>query len=385
MKNEKTNYTNTKTKQMKTIFIALSATLFLIACGGAADADIKAKLDELKAQRDALNGEIAKLEEQFAATDTTKKEKVKAVELLKVQIAPFMNFIDIQGKIDADENISLSAEMGGTVTKLNVKPGDEVSKGQILMETDNKIILQGIAELQNALDLANTLYTKQKNLWDQKIGTELQFLQAKNQKESLEKKMATLQEQLDMTRIKSPINGTVDAVDIKLGQMAAPGWPVIRVVNFDNLKVKGEVAESFAGKVKKGDMVQLFFPDITDSVITANVTFAAKVINPLTRTFTVEVKLNNNVHYHPNMVAVLKIIDYKNDKAMQVPVGVIQKTETENFIYTSENGAAKKVVVKVGRIYNGNAEILDGLKENDQVIVKGYQDLNEGEKLQAIN
>ena len=357
---------------------AISLGVIFTSCGG--EVDKKAQLDQLKKDREALNEQIIKLETELSKTDTTADERLRKIEWSAIKLTTFKEYVDIQGRIDADENVSLSPEMGGLITKINVKTGDEVSKGQILAETDNKVIVQGIAELQNALDLATTLFDKQKNLWDQKIGTELQFLAAKNQKESLEKKMMTLQQQLDMTRIKSPINGTIDAVDVKVGQMSAPGFQAIRVVNFDNLKVKGEVSEGFSGKVKKGDVVEVFFPDMHDS-LTAKIDFASKVISPLTRTFTVQVNLDGKKDYHPNMVAVMKIVDYMKEHATVIPVNLIRTTDDGEFVFIEENNLVRKVKVKSGRIYNGNAEITEGLKEGDHLITKGYQELNEGEKI----
>lgn len=305
-------------------------------------------------------------------------DKTKTVEVLSLQTQVFNNYVEVQGKVDADENVSVNAEMPGTVSKIFVQLGDQVSIGQILAELDSKVILQGIAEIQSALDLATTLFEKQKNLWDQKIGTEVQFLGAKSQKESLEKRMASLQEQLKMSRIISPINGIVDAIDIKIGQATMPGLPAMRVVNMNSLKVKGEVAESYLAKVKSGNDVIVIFPDMMDTVRT-KITYAAKVISPLNRTFTATVNLDGKKEYHPNMIAILKIVDYSNPKAYVVPVSTIQKAQEGDYVFIAENKKAKKVKVKVGRTYNGNAEILEGLNETDKLITRGFQELNEGE------
>ena len=315
-----------------------------------------------------------------AATDSTKNDKIKTVEIIRMTPQLFNSYIDIQGKVDADENISVNAEMGGTVSKINVHLGDEVSTGQVLAELDSKVIQQGVSELQGALDLVTTLFEKQKNLWDQKIGTEVQFLSAKNQKESLEKKMSTLQQQLEMSKIKTPISGIVDAIDIKLGQATMPGLPAIRVVNMNSLKVKGEIAESYLAKVKTGNDVEIIFPDMLDSV-KSKISYVAKVISPLNRTFTVTMNLEGSKEYHPNMIAIVKIIDYSNPKAFVVPVNAIQKAEEGDFIFIANGKTVKKVRIKAGRIYNGKAEVIDGLKEGDLFIAKGFQDLNEGEEI----
>src|SRR5688572_22850434 len=171
---------------------------------------------------------------QDTGADSLANAKIKTVEIVPAAPQVFSSYIDVQGKVDAEENVALNAEMPGTVAKINVRLGDAVGAGQVLAELDSKVIQQGIAELQGGLELATTMFEKQKNLWDQKIGTEMQYLQAKNQKESLEKKMATLQEQLKMSKIISPISGIVDAIDIKVGQATMPGMPAIRVVNMNS-------------------------------------------------------------------------------------------------------------------------------------------------------
>lgn len=359
---------------MKKILFILVISIVFAACGSKQDNKQEA-LQKLLQQRDELNKQITQLEKELVKSDSSVSSKL--VELNAITFSSFKNYVDVYGKVDADENIYLGSEMGGAITKILVKPGDEIAKGQLLAETDNKVLLQGIAELQNALDLATNLFNKQKNLWEQKIGTELQYLTAKNQKESLEKKMQTLQQQLEMTKIKSPINGTVDAVDSKIGQMAIPGMPFIRVVNFENLKIKAEVPENYAGKVKKGDSVLIILPDLKDTIQT-KINFVAKVINTLNRTFTIEVGLNKK-EYHPNMIAVVKIISYNKPSALSVPVALVQQSNNEKYIMIAENGKAAKRLVKTGQSYNGIIEVVEGLKEGELIITKGYQDLNNGD------
>lgn len=359
----------------------LFATIIAFAGCGKQKEDKKAELQKLKTEQESLNKKIKQLEKEVATSGTSvNSESSKVVSVREIRKQYFEHYLEVQGKVDADENIAVSAEMSGIVKQINVKEGQQVSKGQVLAELDNRIIQQGVAELQGSIDLANTMFQKQKSLWDQKIGTEVQFLSAKNQKESLELKMATLKEQLAMSRIKSPINGTVDEVSLKLGQAVMPGMPAVRVVNSSNLKIKAEVAESYYGSVKQGAKVLVNFPNSSDSLVT-QVSYATKVVNPLNRTYTVEVRLNNNNDFHPNMTALLKINDYKSTKpVITVPVANIQNSEEGQFVYISQNLKVRKVLVKVGRIYNGMAEILSGLNEGDLLIIKG-QDLNEGEQL----
>lgn len=362
---------------MKTTILYITLAAMMVACG---TPDKKAELEKLRSQKAELETKIATLEEELAKTDTT-KEKLVDVVATPLTTQPFKTYIEVQGHIDADENVSLSSEMPGTITKINVKVGDEVSKGQVLAETDARATQQQIADLQTSLDLATQVYQKQKNLWDQKIGTEIQFLQSKNTKESLENKIATMQEQVRMSKIISPINGTIDAVNIKIGQAVAPGVSAINVINFSNLKIKADVSESYASRVKIGNEALVLFPDIHDS-ITSKVNYASRAINNLTRTFSVEVLLDKSKEYHPNMVAKLKINDYQSATPMvTVPVKFIQKGTSESYVFVAENGKVTKKVITISHEYNGNAEISTGLKAGDMLITEGYDLVNEGDKV----
>ncbi len=364
---------------MKKIFLIPGIALILTACHSAGDP--KAELEKLKKQEVELKVKIAALESSLnTKTDSAVSGIAVAVEILKPEI--FKNYINIQGRVDADENVSISSEMPGTIVKINVKVGDAVTKGQVLAETDAIAINQSIADLQTNTDLVNQIFQKQKNLWDQKIGTEIQFLQAKTNKESMEKKMAALLQQLSMTKIVSPINGTVDAVDIKVGQLAAPGMPSIRVINFSNLKVKADVAEGYASKIKKGSEVIVRFPDTDDSII-STVNYTSRAINTSTRSFTVEVLLDNQKEYHPNMVARLNINDYKSAKpVIIVPIRTVLKDETNaSFVMVAEGGKAKKQIITIGKEYNGKAEVTSGLKEGDLIVTAGYDVVNDGDAI----
>jgi membrane fusion protein (multidrug efflux system) len=359
------------------LFIVISA--IFVACGSGST-DKKAELEKLRTEKAALDTKIATLEEELAKSDTTKQKLVDVIAM-PLTAQPFKTYIEVQGRIDADENVSLSSEMPGTITRINVKVGDEVRKGQVLAETDSRAVEQQIADIRTSLDLATQVYQKQKNLWDQKIGTEIQFLQSKNTKESLENKISTMQEQVRMSKIISPINGTIDAVNIKIGQAVAPGMPAINVINFSNLKIKAEVSESYANRIKVGNEVQVLFPDMHDS-ITSKVNYASRAINNLTRTFGVEVLLDNKKEYHPNMVAKLKINDYQSaTPKLVVPVKYIQKGTNENFVLVSENGKVVKKVITITHEYNGMAEVAEGLKDGDLLITEGYDLINEGDNV----
>lgn len=353
--------------------IYLAVILVIAACGKPKDK--KAELAELKKQRTELDKKIESLEKEVGAKTVQAVTDVSALEIVP---ATFKNYLEVQGRVDAEQNVQVNPEAPGVITGIYVTAGQRVSRGQVLAQLDDKVLRQSISQLQTQLELANSLYRRQKNLWDQKIGTEVQFLTAKSQKEGLERQMGVLRSQQSMYKIKSPISGTIDKMELKLGQAAQPGMPGITVVNTNNLRVKANVAESYAGRVNQGDEVEVILPDVPDSLKT-RVTFASRVIDPVSRSFNVEVKLPERGVYRPNMLAILRIVDYKASNAITIPVNSIQKSETSDYVYIVENGKAKRANIRTGKVSDGKAEILVGLKAGDKVIVNGAQDLNEGD------
>lgn len=361
-------------------FSLIATTLFACSKGS----DKKAQLEELKKEQATIKTKILALEAELASNDTT-ADKSKLVAITEMQPSTFKHFIEVQAKVEGDEDVLLSAESAGSITSISIEAGDKVSVGQILATIDDKIIRQTISEAKSQHDLALQVFNRQKNLWDQKIGSELQYLQAKANKESAESRMATLNEQLAMTKIKSPINGVVDVVSIKVGQTVAPGVPAIRVINLNSLKVKAEVAESYISHVSKGDEAIIYFPDAKKEV-NVKLDYSGNRIDPLNRTFNVEVKLHDKSGtFRPNMIAILKIVDYKNSSAFIVPVAAVQKSGDGQYVFvkTEEGGKtiAKRKVVEVGTIYNGIAEITSGLASGDAVITSGYANIIEGDEI----
>ncbi len=373
----------TQTTTRATAIVLLS--IFIAACGGS-------KLDKKKLELEKLNGEmadlktkIADLEKEIGASDTTKKAIAKFVALNVLQTEIFKTFIDVQGKIDAEENVLLNAQMPGVITAIFVKPGQSVNAGTVLAETDNKAMLAGLAAMQTNLDLVSSLFEKQKALWEQNIGTEVQYLQVKAQKEGLEKQMAATQAQLKMTKVVSPISGTVDAVDLKIGGYSSPGLPIgIRVVNFSKLKVKAEVAEGYISKIKVGDEIEVELPDAKVS-LKARVGYAARAINAMTRTFNVEAMLPSNENLRPNMVAKMKVNDYTSaSPVFVIPISYVQKDESNNtFMMLAENNKVSKRMVKTGKSYNGNIEVLEGLKANEKYVTEGFESLEDGDLIKT--
>jgi membrane fusion protein (multidrug efflux system) len=355
--------------------LLISTVVFLASCGGK-PTDKKSELDALKKERMELNAKIEKLESEVGLVAA--ENDVKDVTVMEVSESSFQNYLEVQGKIDAEENVQVNPEAPGVVTAVFARIGQSVVKGQVLAQIDDQILRQNMSELQTQLELVTTLFERQKNLWNQKIGTEVQYLSAKTQKDAAERRMATLKSQMGMYKIKSPISGSIDAMDLKVGQAVMPGMSGIRVVNANKLSAKAQIAESYASRVNQGDKVQVILPDVPDTVST-NISFAAKTIDPISRSFNVEIKLPSNRNYRPNMLAVLKIIDYQNVKALVIPVNAIQKAEVGDYVFIVENGKAKRVNILTGKISEGRAEIVSGIKVGDKVIVAGMNGLSSGD------
>jgi RND family efflux transporter MFP subunit len=372
-----------KTMNKSIIFLLLLA--MAVACGKPSDK--KAELAKLKKQHDELSIKIKDLETELQVGDSTKMDKVTAVSITEAKPEAFNHYLEVQGKVDGEDNIAVSAQMAGSITAVYVKEGDPVRKGQVLAQIDNSVMQQQIASTKQQLDFATSMFVKQKALWDKQIGSEVQYLTSKNTKENLEKALATLNDQLEMTRIKSPINGSVEEVNLKVGQMASPGLPAVRVVNFSTVKVVAEIAEAYAPKVKPGDKVIVYFPDF-NTEIQSQIRFTSKYINPINRTFQSEVRLGpSKVEYRANMMAVVKINDYSNPAAFAVPITLIRDSQSGKYIYVAkeENGklVARRLQVTVGSTYNGLAEITDGVAAGQKIITTGFNSLIDGELIQA--
>ncbi len=366
---------------MKNIFL-FSIIVLLAACGGQNAKDPAAQLADLKNQKSTLDKQISDLEKQINAANPVVR-KVRTVALTEVKPELFRHYIDLQGRVDADESVMATAKMPGALRRVYIKNGDVVRQGQLIAEIDDVVMQKGLAEIEGQLKVAEDIYNRQKGLWDQKIGTEVAFIQAKNGKESLERSIETMRENMGMTKIYAPTNGTVDMVVLRQGQAIAPGVPLCNIVNLSRLKIKGNVTEAYAAKVRRGDKVQVMFPDLNKE-ITTTVTYVSKTIDPMTRTFSVECALPNGSEYRANQVAVMKIVDYQKANAISVPVNLIQTAEDGDFVLIVEKngdrqGTAKKMPIKQGNNYNGQVEIASGLKTGDFVISTGYQEVNNGE------
>ncbi|MBC7426457.1 MAG: efflux RND transporter periplasmic adaptor subunit [Bacteroidia bacterium] len=373
--------------QIKWIFSFLLTAAILVSCKPKSEVEKKKEeLTKLKTEQQSLSEKIEVLEKEIAKIDTaTKIVKKHLVKISSLQNLEFNHFIEVQGKVDAEQNVTVSPQAGGAITRILVTEGDKVSAGQVLAEIDNSVMMQSMAEVDQNVSLAQTLYEKQQRLWDQKIGTEIQFITAKNNYESAVKRRNTMAQQISMTKIKSPINGVVDENMLKLGQTVAPGVPCFRIVNGSKLKVKADVSENYASKIKLGEKIMLFFPDLNKEV-PSKITYVGKVINSLNRTFNVEAELaSNQADYRPNMIVKLKVSDYYTKGTITVPTNVLNNSDKGYYLYVAveKDGklTAKKVVVETGLSSGDITEIKSGLSPEDKIVTAGYQELNEGDVL----
>lgn len=363
---------------MKRSVYLLITSLILASCGGGEGGNAQEQLAKLKQQRTEIDVKIKKLE-----AENTKNNPQKAVPVgvTVLQATPFSAYIDIQAAINGDENVNATPQSPGTVRDILVKVGQRVSKGQTLATLDAAAVDLQVKQLDPSIALAKSLYEKQQKLWAQNIGTEVQLLQLKTSYESLLKQRATAVAQRDMYRIKAPITGIVDAIDLKPGDMASPGSPMgIRIVSKDKLKAEAQLGENYLGKVSQGDAVTLIFPDINDSLKT-KLSYVSQAIDPVSRSFMVQVRLGANKKLHPNMSCRMKIANYEASNALVVPVSVIQKTADGDMLYIADGNKAKAAFVQVGRTSNGMVEILGGLNAGDKVITSGYEELNNGQAI----
>lgn len=363
---------------------ALTA-MFLASCGGAekpTDAKAQEELKSIQLQIAELQKKEQELLKQLGGNETA---RTKLVETQTIALGTFQNDLTVEGMVDAQNSTIATSKVPATVTEILVKVGQQVSAGQALARLDNTSLVQSKRELEQQYDFAKTLYEKQLRLWKKGVGTEVQYLSAKNQMEALGKSLNTLNSNIDMYTIKAPINGSIEAVDLKVGQVAAPGMPYFKVVNVSMIKAVAEVSEAYAGSVHQGDEVEIEFPDLNKK-INSRIGFASKFIDPLNRTFKVEIPLLGVTDIKPNMVARLKITEYQKNNTVVVPSNCVQVTEKEAFVMVAkeENGKmlAQKQLVKLGLSNKNITEVIDGLQVGDLLIVNGFQELAEGQVLE---
>lgn len=363
-------------KFLPIIFLAA----FVISCAQEEGVEAKkTKLAELKNQVGDLNTEIKSLETEISKLDpefANANKKSILITTAEARQGQFTHFVEVTGSVLSKKNVSISAETAGRILEVPVMEGMRVSRGQILAKIDAETIQRNIEEMENSLDLATTIFQKQERLWNQKIGTEIQYLEAKNRKEGLEKNLASMKTQLDKAYVRAPFNGTVETVQVRIGELVQPGVPMFEFVGESDLYIQADVSESYVGVLSKGDTVNVVFPSLNKS-ITTRVSAIGGVINPNNRTFKVEVSLPNMADVKPNMISVLKIRDYQNQSSVLVPAHLILADNKGDYVFVVENQTAQKKYVKRGLTANNETEILEGLTGSETLVDKGFREVGD--------
>jgi membrane fusion protein (multidrug efflux system) len=375
-----------KNQNMKTPVIPIVVLMSLVAFSCSRERtveQIKADVTKTRRQITELNVKLTALEGELSIKQPVKEIKVTKVVVETVKKMNFCDYIQSSGMVEAVRAASISPEMGGKIETIPVKVGQAVKRGQLLMTLDSKVMQGSIAELDKGFELATTLYNKQKELWDQGVGSELQFLEVKNRKESMERTMNTLKSQLELTKIYAPFDGRIEKIALKVGELASPGRGIIDVVNLSSLYVNSEVSEAFMQTVNKGDSVTVEFPNLPGITKTIPIAYKGDVINPQARTFTVRVEIPNpGQEIKPNMLANMKIRVINLKEAVVVPTVLIRQDVEGSYVFIIQNSvsapAARKVYLKTGSSDGSMTVVNSGLKGGEMIISQGYNHVKEG-------
>ncbi len=364
--------------------------LIAVSCSPADEKEtIKAQIKEYKDEVSQLNIKIKELEQELLSHGETGEHFILPVRADVIRERPFNHYFQASGTVDAVDKAYISPEINGQVKEIFVEEGDYVKKGQLLARLNTSITENTILELKTQLDLANTLYEKQKQLWDKNIGSEVQYLQAQNNKEALENKLQTLEAQHDMAFVKSPIEGIVDAIFIEEGELAMPGFQLMQVINLNKLKIYSDVSEKYLPLINKGDMVELTFPTFPAITMDVAVERTGNVVNLGNRTFPVELRIDNiDGKLKPNLLALITFHDFNDNNALIVPSIIIKEDIKGAYVYIVKEvegkKTAKKIYITSGMSYNDETMVLSGLNAGDKVITEGYSLVTDGTEVKTI-
>lgn len=391
---------------MRRIVSYIILTTLLASCGGKEQSvesvistqdlqKILVKKDELSKKQQELAGQIKLLNEEISKLDTNKK--VPLITTIDAQEKPFVHYLDLQGNVQTKKNVLVYPEMPGQLVKIYVKEGQHVVKGQALAKIDDGGLNQQVAQVEAQASLAKTTYDRQKRLWEQKIGSEIQYLQTKTNFEALTRTVNQLKQQLGKSVIKAPFTGIVDDVIKEQGTVVAPGQgaEVFRVVNLDDMYIETDVPESYIASVKKGKEVQVEFP-VLGKTVTSSVRQAGNFINPANRTFKVEIEVpNKDKSIKPNLTAKLKVNDYTNPNAILIPLSIIsENSKGEQYVFVVDSihreggkmrGVAKQTIITTGKTQGDVVEILSGITKEDQVINEGARSVKNKQLVEILD
>lgn len=372
---------------MKKILVLATISALLISCGKKEKTvdellaernleEILAKKAALSTKQNELLDELEKLDVVIAELDSS--IALQVVTVTEVKPTVFKHYVEIQGNVNTKENLVIYPEYSGVLTKVLVQEGQMVSKGQLLATIDDGGLNQQLSQMETQLALAKTTFERQERLWKDKIGSEIQYLQAKTNYEAQQKSVNQLKQQLEKTTITAPFSGVIDEILSEQGQVVAPGMnQLFRIINLSNMYVDAEIPENYITNIKVGTKVNVYFPVLNDTLI-SEVRQVGNYINPNNRTFKIEIAINNQEKMvKPNMTALLSINDYVNDSTLVLPIALIsENAEGEKYVYAIKKDSknrkyADKRTVTLGKSQNGMVEILEGIKAGDAIIKEG--------------
>lgn len=383
---------------MKEIFTYALLSLLLVGCGNSVQTDVKdmsieeqaSLLKEKKNQLKVLSDEITELESVLASNgQTTGNERIPVVTAVEAQIGDFKHFVEVQGVVIAEDLVQVTSEIPGRIKQLFIKEGDRVTKGQKIAALDLESLGKQLDELQTALELAQTVYDKQKRLWEQNIGSEIQFLEAENGVERLKKSIATLEFQISKGIIFAPRGGVIEQVLLQTGEMAGGGMPIVQILDDNQLKVEGNVPETLLKSVGVGDEVEVEFP-ILEEKVNGVIRQIGRVIDPSNRTFKIEIDIPNQKWLKPNLLAFILINDYSELEVLKVPLDLVQQDVSgDRYIMVMEEKGgshlAVKRVVETGPAFGGEIVVRSGINASEMLIKEGARSLIDGQKITLVD
>ena len=377
---------------MKTIQITLIALAlgFLSSCGNSTTEEtLRSELESLRQQKRDITQQISETEQKLSAvSDGGEQISRDPVVLQTLEPITFKHFFEASGSVEAVNEAFISPEVNGQITAIYVQEGDRVRKGQLLARLNTDVTEKTIAELKTSLTLATEVFERQERLWNQQIGSELQYLEARNSKQNLENRLETIQAQLDMSVINAPIDGIVEKVNQKKGELSGPGMQLIQLVDLSELFVRADISESFLPSIKSGDEVNLRIPSYPDYEKTMKINRVGNVINKNNRTFEVELRFENTDEMlKPNMIAIIRVNDFTANNSLVVPSKVIKEDLNGRYIYVAakeENElVARKRYIEVGRTFGSETRVTKGLEAGDQIITEGFSRVTDGSLLKT--
>jgi membrane fusion protein, multidrug efflux system len=378
---------------MKNTLFILSLVTLISACGSKSENALeekKAELETLTTEMNDLKETIAKVKGEIELLDTAARTNAIAVMALEINKSGYKNSFQVQGLVESDQNVLVSPEVPARILKILVKEGQHVTKGQIIANLDGSVASAQIAELEGALGLAKLNFEKTEKLWKQKIGSEMQYLQAKNQFENLQNSIKTARTQLGKYSLRSPISGTVDELMINEGEIAGgmTSGPVARIINLADIQVKANVSESYLGKLKKGQTVDLSFPSI-GLTMTEKISSVSNVVDPSNRTFVIYVEPSKNLDkLKPNLLAMVTAYDFDNADAIVVPTKLVRNDGKQHFVYTIKSNGGKKTVekryIEIAQQFPSETVVKSGLETGDLVITEGVNSVIVGDEVKII-